>query len=343
MYNFSVIEATDDHWTKVINKSKSFDFYHTQSYHLLDKENRAVLFVADFEDGFIAMPLVIRSIPDTNLYDCTSVYGYCGPVSNQDLGAIESVQLEFFRRELLLFFEENSIITAFSRLHPLIDATSFFKDFGEVVAINKTIAIDLRQDNDTQRSQYRKSIKYDINQLIKKGYQVVEATTKEDVDAFISIYYENMDRVHAAPSYYFSRDYFYEFLKNNCFESKLLLAKKEGEIAAGAIFTITNKIMQYHLAGTSSFYIKDTPMKLILDEARLLGTELQLDFLHLGGGAGGSDEDSLFLFKSGFSNYRCQFSVWKFIVNHEKYNELQALKGITEASNFFPLYRLPKN
>ena len=110
------------------------------------------------------------------------------------------------------------------------------------------------------------------------------------------------------------------------------------KITAGAIFTITKKIMQYHLAGTTEQYIRETPMKLILDEARLLGNRLGMESLHLGGGVGGSDEDSLFKFKSGFSDKQCEFKVWQYITDITKYNELS--KDIADKnSNFFPLYR----
>jgi hypothetical protein len=153
-----------------------------------------------------------------------------------------------------------------------------------------------------QKKQYRKSNKSELNQLRRKGFEVVEATTIDEIDKFVSIYHETMQRVDANSNYFFDYKYFYSFLKNPCFKSKLLLAKFNGEVSAGAIFTITNKIMQYHLAGTTEKYIKETPMKLILDEARLLANQLNLDYLHLGGGVGGSDEDSLFRFKSGFSD-----------------------------------------
>ena len=205
--------------------------------------------------------------------------------------------------------------------------------------MNKTIAIDLRLAIDEQRKQFRKSNKSELNQLRNRGYQVKIANSKEDIDAFIAIYTETMQRVEAKEEYFFDNDYFYTFLSNTSFETKLLVATFEDKIIAGAIFTITNKIMQYHLAGTTQEFIKVTPMKLILDEARLLGNELNLDFLHLGGGVGGSDDDSLFRFKSGFSNFQCQFKIWKMIINEEKYNELVIKNNSDKQSNFFPLYR----
>ena len=201
------------------------------------------------------------------------------------------------------------------------------------------VAIDLKITPEEQKKQYRKSNKSELNQLRRKGYEVVEAETDAEIDAFITIYHETMTRVEASKSYFFDREYFYNFLKNKCFKNRLLLAKYDGKICAGAIFTITNKIMQYHLAGTTEEFIKDTPMKLILDEARLLGNSLNLEYLHLGGGVGGSDEDSLFRFKSGFSDYRCEYKIWRMIVDTKTYNELVELSKADKTSTFFPLYR----
>ena len=339
MDKFSVIEVNDSRWSEIVSKSKQFDFYHCHSYHLLEKENRPVLLVSFFNDDFIALPLIVRAIPNTSFFDCTSVYGYCGLISSIDFKDIPSEKIIYFKEQLLKFFERNTIVTAFSRLHPLNSMDGFFNNFGLVRDINKTVAIDLRISPEKQRAQYRKSFKLQLNQLRRKGFEVVNAQTKEEIDTFINIYHETMHRVEASERYFFNHKYFHDFIDTKCFKVYVLIAKIQGEIVAGAIFTITNNIMQYHLAGTAEAYLKERPMKLIVDEARLLGNELGLDFLHLGGGVGGSDEDSLFYFKSGFSDYRCEYKTWQMIVDHEKYNELVEKTAVDVNTTFFPLYR----
>lgn len=57
-----------------------------------------------------------------------------------------------------------------------------------------------------------------------------------------------------------------------CYKIKVLnqdyyLQKKEREIVAGVIFTITIHIMQCHLAGTANAYLNERPVKLTIDEA----------------------------------------------------------------------------
>jgi len=346
MLKTTVITVDDPAWEEVISQCRVYDFYHTRSYHLLETletELEAVLFVCEEGADFVAMPIVIRSIPGTPYFDCTSVYGYVGPVSNQAFETMAASLQRYFVASIRDYFASKQIIATFSRLHPLVDTRSFFNDFGSIIDLNKTVAIDTQLTPEEQWRNFRKSNKSEINQLRKKkGYTVKTLTSEEELVEFVSIYNKTMQRVNAGDYYYFDLAYFKTMLRSSDFDAKILLAMKDETIAAGAVFTMTGQFMQYHLAGTSEPYMFDTPMKLILDEARLLANSLSLDFLHLGGGVGGSDEDSLFRFKSGFSKHYFQFSTWQYIVNTEVYKELVASNGVFE-STYFPLYRAPKN
>ncbi len=78
------------------------------------------------------------------------------------------------------------------------------------------------------------------------------------------------------------------------------------------MFTVCNEFMQYHLSGTDDRFMSNTPMKLLLDEARIIANDLQLKSFNLGGGYSGGD-DSLFIFKSSFSKKISLFKVWTHI------------------------------
>ncbi|MCJ8152373.1 peptidogalycan biosysnthesis protein [Chryseobacterium sp. SSA4.19] len=336
MFKFEIIENGSEKWKEIINQAAVYDFHHTSYFHKIDTAFTSKLLFFSDGDHFIALPIVIRPIQDTAFFDVTSVYGYAGPVHKFGESYDPVELLLFFKTNFVAFCKEHNIVSVFSRLHPLIDQKTILEGLGEIVDLNKTVSIDLKKSAEEQRKEYRKSLKSELNQLGRKEIYVKEADSQEETDQFISIYYETMDRVHAASNYYFSKEYFYEFLNNPDFKSKLLIAVKNEKVIAGAIFTLTEKIMQYHLAGTTEEFIPETPMKLILNEARLLGNETTAEDLHLGGGVGGQDDDSLFRFKSAFSKNFKQFSVWKFIVDQEIYDELS--KDKTHPS-FFPLYR----
>lgn len=343
MFKIEIIESEDHRWVEIIQRTKVYDFYHTAIYHRLDNSDVSKLFYISDGINFIALPIVIRPIEGSDLFDFTSVYGYPGPLFNVDYSELSEELIIGFVTEFKRFCLSEKLVSGFMRLHPLLQQQELMQKLGTIIDLNKTIAIDLMLPSEDQRKLYRKSLKSELNQLRRKGFTVEVAQNQEEIDAFIAIYYETMDRVEATKSYYFGRDYFMKFLGNNEFSTSLLVAKFEGEITAGAIFTATAGIMQYHLAGTKEAFIKDTPMKLILDEARLLGNEKGYTHLHLGGGVGGSDDDSLFRFKSGFSKNLQQFSIWKAIIDENNYQALVEQRDIdSNSSNFFPLYRLIK-
>lgn len=340
---FDVIELDNPKWDEKVRMCEMYDFHHTSCFHsieVLEKEKAVLLGLTEAND-FLCFPLIVRPIDGTEFFDATSVYGYCGPIASAPIDDLPKEFISFFQHSFLNYCNSEKIVSVFSRLHPLIKQNNFFDDFGELVDLNKTVSIDLTIPIDEQRRAFRKSLKNRINKLRRLGFIVEEANEKQEIESFIDIYYSTMDKLGATDGYYFSREYFHSFLDNMDFNSKLLLAKFEGEIVAGAVFTIVGEIMQYHLSGTLQSYLNKAPMNLILDEARLLGSSLDLTHLHLGGGVGGEDYDSLFEFKSGFSKDFYQFTVWKLIVDPVKYDELVKKKSLqNSASNFFPLYRL---
>jgi hypothetical protein len=122
----------------------------------------------------------------------------------------------------------------------------------------------------------------------------------------------------------------------------------EGRPVAGALFVCCEGIVQYHLGGTRDDALALAPMALILDEARRWASEQGCQALHLGGGASGRPDDSLFHFKSGFSDRTHPFCVWRWIVLPEVYDELCSRKraweqrrAVRAAPGFFPAYRSP--
>lgn len=340
MKSVLTLEVNDSRWAEIVSKSINYDFYHTQSYHLLELKKKPILFVAFIDQDFIAIPILIREIKNTSHLDCTSAYGYCGPISNIDFENLSKEHITYFQTQLLSYFKKSGFVSAFSRLNPIFSNGTVFKNFGDIVNVNQTVVIDTMVSEELQKKRYRKSIAYDIKQLRKSNITIFEATKESDIDTFKVIYKSTMKKVAASFEYYLSDDYFNVFLDTKDFEKIILLAKQNDIINAGAVFTITNGVMQYHLSGTLEYEGKYSPMKLIIDEARIIAAKRKCNYLHLGGGFGGSDKDSLFQFKSGFSDLRLNYQSWNLIVDQKKYKELSLLnKSCVNDSGFFPLYR----
>jgi lipid II:glycine glycyltransferase (peptidoglycan interpeptide bridge formation enzyme) len=147
-----------------------------------------------------------------------------------------------------------------------------------------------------------------------------------------------MQRLDAGDSYHFPDEYFHDL--KAALGPRLHLysvLSPAGEMAAAGLFTEQNGIVQFHLSGTSGQYRKQAPSKLMLEEAILRSRAAGNHTLHLGGGLGAS-EDSLFLFKAGFSPLRARFATWRFVCDPARYATLTGDSPVS-ATGYFPAYR----
>jgi hypothetical protein len=324
-------------WNEIIQSMNNYDFYHLAEYHQLD--NSGMPFLLYYSDNTVAfaLPVILRTIEGTEYKDITSVYGYAGPLSNRETAGIEPVKE--FQEELSDFFDSNQVVSVFARLHPLFaNQELILSGLGNVVDENQTVGIDLTLPEEEQKKQYSHSLKQAISRLKKENVIIRQARNKEEIDTFIDIYRENMKRVRAAKDYFFSHEYFYDFLNN--INSFLLLAFYDGKIISGSLCTVCQGIMQTHLAATKDEFLSYSPLKYVWDQVREIGVKNRMKYLHFGGGIKKKD-DSLLFFKSHFSDLFFMFKTWRYIHNREVYDYLSGRKldeNPPEIS-FFPLYR----
>ncbi|MFI1771282.1 peptidoglycan bridge formation glycyltransferase FemA/FemB family protein [Thalassobellus citreus] len=329
-----------NNWDSTLKEIGCYDFYHTYDYHKLSAQNGENPTLIKYVENnvIIALPLIIRDIYSTIYKDATSVYGYAGPISN---GIDEKFNNYNFIKSLKSYFNENNIISVFSRLNPYIpNQNEILFGYGDLAPQGKVVNIDLKLSLDEQRSKYRSRLKTYINKA-RREYSIISGSSNEDLDIFIKLYYENMDRVNAKKYYYFSKNYFEKIINSTDFKTSILFVvdNKTKEVIGSAMFIETNKIIQYHLSGTKKEYAKLNPIKLLIDEMRIKSTEQGFQFFNLGGGLGGSDDDSLFHFKSSFSKDFSEFHLWKWITNKKIYDKLVSTKKGCKKRNYFPLYR----
>lgn len=327
-------------WKDILNNIGTYDFYHTYDYHMLSKLEYEIPVLIKYKraESIIAIPLLIREIKGSIYRDATSAYGYVGPISK---GISEDFDNTLFTQKLTAFFKENKIVSVFSRLNPYIPfQKEILSNFGEVINQGTVVNIDLSLDVILQRQKYRSRLKTHINKSRRNCY-IKEVSTNEELQTYMDIYHENMDRVHAKESYYFKKCYFENLLRSEDFKSTILLAfdKETDKPIAGSLFIFTNSIVQYHLSGTKNEYLHLTPTKLLIDEMRLMATKLGFKYFNLGGGLGGRDDDNLFDFKASFSKDFKKFNLWELIIDQDAYDNLVKKNSITEKSSFFPLYR----
>ncbi|WP_225036230.1 GNAT family N-acetyltransferase [Winogradskyella sp. SM1960] len=336
-----------DEWRTLVSQVEHADFYHTYDYHQLSKKIDEEPILLAYKDGntTVAIPFLLRKIKNSSYKDVTSVYGYAGPLT---INLDEQFDFIKFHKSLNSFFKDNKIIAVFSRLHPFIDEKeSVLEGLGHMESLGKVVYIDLNKPLKDQRASYNRRLKTYLNKS-RKLCTVIEGNVNEHLESFIQLYTENMKRIDADDSYFFSTDYFHQLLTSDDIDAKLLLCRlnETQEDIAGAIFIKTGDIVQYHLSGLNEDYFELNPIKLIIDEKRIQSTLDGFRYLNLGGGRG-SKEDSLFRFKRGFSKDFKSFKIWKHIVDEENYialTENHLGKSIDHENlnaGYFPAYRAP--
>ncbi|WP_282180465.1 peptidoglycan bridge formation glycyltransferase FemA/FemB family protein [Maribacter stanieri] len=331
-------------WVEQLAKIGNTDFYFTYDYHHLSKsEGEQPILLKYTQDSLtILLPLLIRNIPDTPYIDATSVYGYAGLLTNSNSSNFNVLK---FQNSLKAYLLEKNIVSVFSRLHPFMDAQEdLLEGLGEITEQGMVVYLDLTLPIDIQRANFNRRLKTYLNKA-RKVCTVIEGNHQEDLNKFIELYHENMRRVDATDSYFFNEEYFERIMASKDYTPQLMICKdnETQKTIGGAIFIKKDNIVQYHLSGLDADFFDLNPIKLIIDEMRLKSVEEGYSYLNLGGGRGGSNEDSLFRFKSGFSKDYKDFKLWKYIVNQELYNILSS-NHATDASNidetnFFPAYR----
>ena len=352
--SIEVLTTDDPRWDNIVGEL-SADFYHTSHYHQLHETedgNQALLLVYTEEDAVIALPIIRRSLKTvealvdnfSEYYDATSVYGYGGPISNQLSG--DKFLLHRFGKAIADTFQELKIISAFSRLHPILENDCLIT-LGNVINVGQTVSIDLTQPEELQFKGYRSNHKRNIKKALKNDIQVYPDTNWEHYDDFIRIYNLTMDRVEAREYYYFGEEYFRNLRHQLGNVLRLFVVKVDDKLLSAGLFTLYDDIIQYHLGASDPIGMQYASSKLMMDGVRRWGNTVGAKVFHLGGGVGGSEADSLFKFKAGFSDRHHTFKIWKYIADPGLYQlatncfEEWVIKqgSMLPKTNFFPLYR----
>ena len=331
------------------------DVYHLPDYVALDAsrtETRPEAFLLQEDDKIFFIPYLLRSCSDIaessamEICDIISPYGYPGILMSE--AAAEHPEFpDFALQRFYHTLQAKGVCSAFLRLHPIL-GEKFAKVFQSdpLVENGKTVSMDLTLDEGAIWAKTRRGHQSTINKCIRLGFTAKTVSFNEYIDEFIAIYAETMDRVQARDSYYFSRDYFEGLLKLGD-KVHLGIVELESEIVCACLFFESCGIVQAHLGGTKTEFLKQSPFNLLLHHMRLWAKDRGNQYLHIGGGVGGK-KDNLYTFKSGFSKQRHEFLTLRSVVDKKKYKNLLQLRASAlnksvaelEQSQFFPAYRV---
>lgn len=341
-YKVDKIDTNDEFLIKELLTNFDTDIYHTKEWvsscELNDQEEVFYLLIS-FQDEKAFFPLIKRKIKNTDYFDLFTPYGYGGVAFTHNSS-------EKFRLNSLNYLREylstTKCVSVFLRLHPLLNQglnnSPFYFDNGV------TLFVNLEREYYEIQKKYSSGHKYDLKKSSKNSDLIlIDDKSYTYYKNFISIYLETMKYLSASKFYFFNENYFFN-LKTMLGENlKLVVVKNEDTVIGASLFLLHNKIIQYHLSGTSQEGRNFQPSKLILDYMIKWGSENKYSVLHLGGGVGGNI-DHLYKFKKGFSSEEMKFSTIRMVISEEVYSEISLNAGfnldqISDLSDFFPIYR----
>jgi Acetyltransferase (GNAT) domain len=355
--NIEILQPQDSQrWQEILAQLRH-DVYHLPEYVEIEAQRsnaQAEAIVITQGENIFFVPYLLRSCQNffdlydlsEDYFDVLSPYGYPG-----FLWHIEESRLVDFLplaiQSLQDTLRNRGVCSAFFRLHPILsDRHSENDDPNPFIDNGETVSINLRLTEGELWAHTRKGHQSTINKCKRLGLESKVVPFEDHIDAFLEIYNETMDRVVAKESYYFGQDYFLELLKLGD-RLHLGIVELEGQTICASLFFECGGIVQAHLGGTKTEFLKYSPFNLLLHDMRLWAKARGNTFLHIGGGVGGSKEDKLYTFKSGFSRQRHRFKTARFVIDPAKYEHLVNLRaqalGVSASqlleTDFFPAYR----
>jgi hypothetical protein len=301
-------------------------------------------------DATFFVPLIVRPIGaefgGSGLRDAVSSAQYPGPLLCLPAGADAA---DFGGRAVMAFADAlraRGIVSAFIRLHPLLSPPiDVLLAAGPVVDHGTSVSIDLTLSDDELWHLTRPNHRRDIRQAQRSGYvaRIDEAWSR--LDAFADLYRETMERLGASEKWLLPRGYFIDFRRTFGDCAHLCVVERDGELAAAALLTEVDGIVEYHLAGTARRHIVASPSKVLIDFARRWAKERGNRRFHLAGSLRRGDH--LNHFKLGFSRDEHPMRSWRVIADRAAYDALTARRDAQPeshgdpAESFFPAYRIP--
>ncbi|HEY9826303.1 MAG TPA: hypothetical protein V6D19_12710 [Stenomitos sp.] len=332
------------------------DVYHLPNYIAIESRRTHTTgeaFVAIDGDRIFFVPYLIRncqelfpSLDTDSTFDIVSPYGYPGIILSdaaQEDPEFVCAALEGLTQTL----QQKKICSAFLRMHPILGEHFAQSQHCDLLVDNgTTVSINLHLSEAEIWAHTRKGHQSSINKCKRMGFEASIVPVQDYFDEFLAIYQDTMHRVSAQEFYFFDSDYFNGLMSLGDKLHLCIVQQAEQVVSALFLFECCG-IVQAHLGGTKTEFLSQSPFMAALNHARYWAKERGNELMHIGGGIGGSDQDSLFKFKSGFSRQRHAFFTLRLVIDPDVYHQLIGLRAqmfqvppeTFHSSEFFPAYR----
>ncbi len=344
----NVLDPTRDDaaWQQLINglSSRNRDAFLLPGYaRVYEKVYGAKAGLFYFKKGdscgfqvFLRRPIAIlpffRAPPaDKELFDIITPE-YSGPViacPENEKGAF----IKEFWGEFCEFCKREGIVAEFGRLNPYYNEDPEFLRFIQAQVNRQIVCLDLSLGEKELWAGFSKGNKSSIKKAQKSGIAVKLSESASDIDEFYRLYSQTMKRNQAAEFYYFSSAFFHDLFRQMKGAISLFMATHEDKAVAASVFLHAGDYIHYYFSGSATDSLELCPNNLLIHTVMGWAKKEGYRILSLGGGYHNSGQDSLFKFKSSFSELRRDFCTYTRIHDNEAYKEV--------CRKFRDFYRLP--
>jgi hypothetical protein len=330
--------VSDGDWDALVARLGGDDVYLRRGWHVAATQlevpgTRTVLLHHRTEGGELALPLLLRPLPDGSGFDATSAYGYGGPVATGD------VDLAAFGEALDRWARANDVVATFLRFHPTLGNHRWSPAGATLVELGATVAWDLAPGRDLlpdMHTHHRRAVR----KAERAGVETRVTVAPPELDAFRALYDETMRRQEAAAFYFFSDEHWAALLDDAGGDLVLVEAMLEGEPVAALLCIAHGDWIHYHLGASADAARSIGASNACFLAAASWAQERGIGGFHLGGGVGGGTDSPLFTFKHRYDPDSAPrpFHIAKLVHDADRYRELADTDSV---DGYFPPWRAP--
>lgn len=318
------------------------DIYYSKEYVSLYLKQDETIFEFKYQENEhifynIAIKRPIKKIGDIDTFDgyfdLETAYGYGGFVINTDdkefiLNAVSQYQKKCF---------DENIIAEFIRFHPFNEFPIKYQELFDMNIYDRDVVyVDLELSKEERWNSYSSKTRNILRKCEKE--LIFEQST--NINKFVELYEQTMNKNNAGEFYYFSKDYYEQLLKNISID--LYAVKKDEQVISSAFFMQSDEFVHYHLSANDYNMRQYNANYFILDQMFELAKKNNKKYFYLGGGTTSNKDDSLLKFKQKFSSLTKQFYISGRIYNNEIYSKYRQVweQQSKEEIKYFLKYRL---
>ena len=351
---YRVIHASETNaWNKCLGRVGKTDICQRAEYHeaysTRDNKPSPIMWTLQIEDKFFCYPFMLSpviimptkntSVIETGFYDISSVYGYSGPLSNDE----DPVFLADCWKAFDNWADKQGIIAEFIRFSPYTRGRKVAHPDTDI-SRNRGCAVIRAGDVETDLlSALPSKTRNMVRRAGKEGYEARELFGVDWIKSFRHLYESTMNRNDAGNFFYYDDDYYNALQKLPEKYLRLFGIFSDSKLISITMALCNKSMALYHLGASSADHRRTGAGNLALYTMNSCLLEDGIEFITVGGGRTVADDDPLFRFKKNNAVDVTNYFIGKRVICSEAYEQVRKIwldeTGNTETPGKLIFYR----